>query len=231
VNILCIADVENKGLWDYYTPEKMEDVDLIISCGDLNSDYLQYLVTMANKPLLYVPGNHDAAYDRKPPLGCENIDGKIYDFKGLRILGLGGSMKYHEGPNMYTEGEMARKIRKMNSAITLRNGFDILVTHAPAAGHGDLEDLPHQGFKCFNQLIEKWQPKYMLHGHVHANYNPGSFERETMHETGTKIINCYDKYLLSVEDSEHPPLGKTGSALYDLYVNMKEQQKRKYYRV
>jgi hypothetical protein len=52
-----------------------------------------------------------------------------------------------------------------------------------------------------------------------------------MHETGTKIINCYDKYLLSVEDSEHPPLGKTGSALYDLYVNMKEQQKRKYYRV
>jgi predicted phosphodiesterase len=231
VNILCIADEENKGLWDYYTPEKMEDVDLIISCGDLNSDYLQYLVTMANKPLLYVPGNHDALYERKPPLGCENIDGKIYDFKGLRILGLGGSMKYREGSNMYTESEMARKIRRMSSAITIRNGFDILVTHAPAAGYGDLEDLPHQGFQCFNTLIEKWHPKYMLHGHVHACYNAKNFERELVHETGTKIINCYDKYMLSVEDSEHPPLGHTGSALYDLYVNMKEQQKKKYYRV
>jgi hypothetical protein len=61
---------------------------------------------MTNVPLLYVRGNHDRGYDRKPPLGCTDIDDKIYDFNGLRILGLGGSIRYHEGPDMYTEAEM-----------------------------------------------------------------------------------------------------------------------------
>jgi len=229
LNILCIADEENKGLWDYFSPEKIKDIDLIISCGDLKSDYLQYLVTMANVPLLYVHGNHDANYEKNPPLGCENIDGKIYDFKGLRILGLGGSMRYRDGDHMYTEAEMARRIRKLNSSIAIRNGFDILVTHAPAKGYGDLEDLPHNGFECFNTLLEKWNPKYMLHGHIHQYYNCTGFKREYEHSSGTKIINCFDKYLLTVEDDEHPPLGHTGSALYDLYMNMKVQKRKKYY--
>ena len=225
LNILCIADEENKGLWDFFSPEKVKDVDLIISCGDLHSDYLQYLVTMANKPLLYVRGNHDTKYDMNPPLGCEDIDDRIYDYKGLRILGLGGSMRYREGKDMYTEAEMARRIRKLQSAITLRNGFDILVTHAPLKGYGDMEDLPHQGFECLNKLVEKWKPKYVLHGHVHKSYSSGSFERERIHSSGAKIINCYDKYELTVEEGEYPPMGKTGSALYDLYVSMKEHRR------
>ena len=33
--------------------------DAIISCGDLPASYLTFLVTMANRPLFYVHGNHD----------------------------------------------------------------------------------------------------------------------------------------------------------------------------
>lgn len=224
LKILVIADEENKGLFDYYDPERTKDVDLIISCGDLHREYLEYLVTLTNVPLLYVRGNHDRSYSERPPLGCIDIEDKIYDFRGLRILGLGGSMRYQPGSCMYTEKEMESRINKLRASITLRNGIDILVTHAPAAGYGDLEDLPHRGFECFNTFMDKWKPKYMLHGHVHATYGP-NFVREYEHPSGTHIINCYDTYYLDVSDDEHPAKGQTGSALYDLYVNMQKRRR------
>ena len=222
MRILVVADVENKGIWDFFDREKMKGIDLVISCGDLDSDYLQFLVTMLNCPLIYVRGNHDSGYDERPPEGCMSIDDRIYDIGGLRILGLGGSMRYNMGSDMYTEREMRRRIRRVTPQIMLTGGFDILVTHAPAAGYGDLEDLPHRGFACFNDILNKWKPKYMLHGHVHKDY--GGFVRERTHESGTKIINAWDQYLLEVKDDEHPPVGKTGSVLYDLYTAMRNRK-------
>ena len=91
-------------------------------------------------------------------------------------MGLGGSMKYGDSPDMYTESQMKKRIRQMAPKITIMNGFDVLVTHAPAAGYGDMEDLPHRGFECFNLLLQRWSPAYMLFGHVHQEY--GHFERE-----------------------------------------------------
>ena len=38
MKILCIADEENKGLWDHFQKEKLEGIDLILSAGDLNPD-------------------------------------------------------------------------------------------------------------------------------------------------------------------------------------------------
>ncbi len=223
MKILTVADEECKALWDFYDPARTEGVDLIISCGDLNPDYLQFLVTMVSCPLLYVRGNHDRKYDINPPLGCECIDDRIYDFRGLRILGLGGSMRYKPGSDMYTEEEMEKRIARINRQAVLMNGFDILVTHAPARGYGDMDDLPHQGFECFNALMNKWKPKYMLHGHVHKTYSR-DFQRERPHESGTRIINAYEQYMLNVGENEFPRQGKTGSALYDLYVALRKKR-------
>ena len=36
MNIMIFADQESKLLYEYYDPEQMKDIDLIISCGDLN---------------------------------------------------------------------------------------------------------------------------------------------------------------------------------------------------
>lgn len=226
MKILVVADVESKSLWDYYDRSKTEGVDLIISCGDLAPEYLEFLESMVNCPLLYVRGNHDRCYDQKPPKGCIDIDDQIYDYKGLRILGLGGSMRYKPGSDMYTEEEMAARIRTMRRQIALMNGFDILVTHAPAKGYGDLPDIPHRGFECLNELMLRYHPRYMLHGHVHKDY--GHFVREREHVSGTRIINAYDQITLNVGKDEHPAHGKTGSALYDLYVNLNKTLKRSY---
>ena len=223
MKILCLADEENKGLWDFFQKDRVGDVDMIISCGDLEPGYLEFLESMTNVPLLYVHGNHDDKYEVKPPLGCTCIDEDIYDYKGLRIMGLGGSVKYGDKKNMYTEKQMAKRIKKLHKKAVLMGGIDVLVTHAPAAGYGDLEDLPHHGFECFNALLNEFNPLYLLHGHVHMNY--GRVEREMEHPSGAKIINCYDKYMLEIPESAFPAQGQTGSALYDLYMKMKTRNR------
>ena len=216
MRVLVLADREEKSLWDFYDPENFLGLDLILSCGDLDPAYLEFLVTMSNVPLLYVRGNHDGKYDTKPPLGCVDIDNRIYDFKGLRILGLGGSMRYKPGPDQYTEREMARRMARLRGQIALKGGFDILLTHAPARGFGDLPDLPHRGFDSFNRLLTAYHPAYMLHGHVHQEY--GRFVRERQHPCGTRIINACGKVWLNIGQEEYPEEGKTGSPLYDWYV-------------
>lgn len=201
MKILVLADEESKSLWDYYTPDKVEGIDLIISCGDLNAAYLEFLVTLSSCPVLYVPGNHDSAYVNHPPEGCENIDGRIYNHYGIRIMGLGGSMKYKDGPYMYSEKQMRSRVRKLYPGIIKNRGVDIFVTHAPARGYGDMDDLPHRGYDCFNSLLNICHPAYMLHGHVHASYMSG-FRRETHHPSGTVIINAFDKYNIEFRESD-----------------------------
>ncbi|SKA88816.1 Predicted phosphoesterase [Caloramator quimbayensis] len=193
MKILLVSDIESKYLWDYFDIEKFKDIELIISCGDLKAEYLSFLVTFIKAPLFYVPGNHDQNYDINPPEGCECIDGKFIIYKGIRIIGLGGSMKYKDASHQYTEKAMKKRISKLKTKLFLKKGFDILVTHAAAEGLGDGEDLCHRGFKCFRDLIDKHSPKYHFHGHQHLNY--GINERIRKYNN-TTIINACGYYVI-----------------------------------
>lgn len=196
MKILFLADEESKVYWDYFKKEQFEGIDLIISCGDLKPEYLSFLATLVPVPLLYVHGNHDDKYDKKPPEGCICIEDRIYNFNGIRILGLGGSYRYKDGVNQYTELQMARRIAKLKLKLTISRGFDILVTHSPAYGFHDGEDQCHRGFDSFNRLINTYHPKYFVHGHVHMNYGR-QFPR--VDEIGdTQVINAFEKYILEV---------------------------------
>lgn len=196
MKILFLADEESKVYWDYFKKEQFEGIDLIISCGDLKPEYLTFLATMVSVPLLYVHGNHDDKYDKRPPEGCICIEDRIYNFNGIRILGLGGSYRYKDGVNQYTEQQMARRIAKLKLKLTISRGFDILVTHSPAYGFHDGEDQCHRGFDSFNRLINTYHPKYFVHGHVHMNYGR-QFPR--VDEIGdTQVINAFEKYILEV---------------------------------
>lgn len=196
MKILFLADEESKVYWDYFKKEQFEGIDLIISCGDLKPEYLSFLATLVPVPLLYVHGNHDDKYDKRPPEGCICIEDRIYNFNGIRILGLGGSYRYKDGVNQYTELQMARRIAKLKLKLTISRGFDILVTHSPAYGFHDGEDQCHRGFDSFNRLINTYHPKYFVHGHVHMNYGR-QFPR--VDEIGdTQVINAFERYILEV---------------------------------
>lgn len=198
MRILAIADQESEYLWDYFEKSKLKDVDLIISCGDLSAEYLSFLTTLTSIPVLYVHGNHDDKYDVAPPEGCICIEDKIYVYKGVRILGLGGSMRYNRGKYQYTDFQMWRRVRKLAVQLLWRRGFDILVTHAPAYQLNDGEDLPHQGFRVFLSLIEKYRPKFFLHGHVHMSYGR-KHQRYDKYED-THVINAFERCIFDFED-------------------------------
>ena len=196
MKILLLADEESKIIWDFFRKEDYEDIDLVISCGDLKPEYLSFVATMIPVPVLYIHGNHDDKYDRYPPEGCTCIDDRVFVFKGVRILGLGGCYRYKPGKNQYSEVQMKRRIFKRKGKILWNRGIDILVTHAPAEGIHDAEDLCHRGFKAFNDLINKYHPKYFVHGHVHMNYGR-QFPREDM-VGDTRVINAFEKYVIEI---------------------------------
>lgn len=194
IKILFIADEPSPTLWDYFDPSKLEDIDLIISCGDLPPQYLSFLVTFFNGPLLYVHGNHDDCYLNTPPEGCICIEDRIYEFEGIRIAGLGGSMKYRGGHFQYTEKQMLFRTLKLQCRISRRGGLDILVSHAPAYGVNDGLDLPHRGFSCFHRLLNKYHPRYFVHGHMHFSYGP--MQKRVSKQGDVTVINACKEYVL-----------------------------------
>ena len=190
MRILAVSDTDSKYYYDYYTSGKLEGIDLILACGDLHREYLEFLVTMSNRPVLYVHGNHDEGYDQNPPEGCVCVDDQIYIHNGIRILGLGGSYRYREGKYMYTEKQMRRRIRKLWFQLRKHKGFDILITHAPARHINDFDSLSHRGFECFVSLLDQYKPKYFVHGHIHKSY--GIDIPQVTARGDTIIINAFD---------------------------------------
>ncbi len=207
MKILALSDEICQAYWDNYIPGRLQEYDLIISCGDLKSSYLEFVVTMARCPVLYVHGNHDTGYRSSPPWGCDCIDDAIVEFNGLKILGLGGCRWYHPGDYQYSERQMSRRIRKLRRKLKQLGGVDILVTHTPPEGLGDAEDNAHRGFACFREFLEEYKPKLMLHGHVHLTYGHNIPREQSFGET--RIINCSERFVLEVPDVACPPEQKS----------------------
>lgn len=199
MKILAVSDEECPALWDFFEPGRLDGYDLIISCGDLKASYLSFLVTMSHAPLLYVPGNHDETYTSQPPEGCVNIDGQIVMYRGVRIMGLGGCMRYRPGPtHMYTERQMRRRIRRLRLPLLFSRGVDILVAHAPAQGLGDQEDRAHRGYACLRAFLDRYHPAYFLHGHVHLRNNP-TLPRKRLYGD-TTVVNAWERCTIEIPD-------------------------------
>ena len=203
MKILAVSDEECPALWEHCTSDKLKEYDLIVSCGDLKSEYLSYLVTMAHCPLLYIHGNHDEHYDSRPPEGCDCIEDKLVTYNGLRILGLGGCRQYHPGKFQYTERQMKRRIRKLRWQIRRAGGVDLVLTHAPARGLGDAEDPAHMGFDALRELLDQYHPAYLVHGHVHLRYSHQT-PRSLIYQD-TTIVNASERYVLDIPEMEYPP--------------------------
>ncbi len=202
MRVLTVSDVVLDLLHSPALKQVASGVELILSCGDLPSDYLEYMVSVLNVPMYYVMGNHGGAGGEKPePDGAENIDGRVVEYQGLLIAGLEGSQRYNDRPNyQYTENDMRGKIAMLSPALIMNRArygryLDILITHAPPAGIHDLPDVPHRGFKSFVWFIDHYQPRYLIHGHIHV-YD----QREEMvsHRGATTIVNAYGYRILEI---------------------------------
>ncbi len=206
MKVLTVSDLVSPVLYPRFDQGRFPDVDLILSCGDLPPEYLTFLVSVFDAPMYYVRGNHDLRYREKPPSGGINLHGNLLHFKGLRIMGFEGSRWYNGGPMQYTEQQMRRTVGKIRPLLWWNRGVDIVVTHAPPRHIHDAEDLCHRGFQTFRQLIDRYQPGYFFHGHVHAVFDNPS-ERITIINK-TNVVNCCGYYFLDIETHQKSELPK-----------------------
>jgi uncharacterized protein len=178
LKILAVSDMVIDRLYSAKIAERFPEVKLILGCGDLPYEYLEFLVSAMNVPLIYVPGNHDPGYNGKVPstyaLGCDYLDRRVTRVNGLNIAGFGGSMRYRPCcENQYTQPQMYFRVASFLPKLTwklARTGgvLDIVVAHSPPRDIHDDNDQAHIGFSAFRDLIRIFKPRYFLHGHTLA---------------------------------------------------------------
>ena len=219
MKILCISDQIDPLVYSPSIKERFSDIDLILCAGDLPLDYLDYIISTLNKPLFFVFGNHhteELRYFKKmwnSPLindgrdffacGAIHAGSKVLTEGEFIIAGLGGSMRYNNGVNQFTEYQMFMEALKLVPKLLWNRLFhgrflDILLTHAPPKGIHDKNDKCHWGFKTFLWFMKFFKPKYLVHGHIHL-YDLSDV-RSTKWER-TTVINAYGHYVIDLGDS------------------------------
>jgi Icc-related predicted phosphoesterase len=210
MKILIVSDRVEAYIYDPQLGEKLGDVELVLSCGDLPFYYLEFIVSTLNVPLYYVKGNHDekaqyraSGQAKTGPEGCVNVDNRVVQHAGLLIGGLEGSMRYNREPRFqYTDTEMRLKALRMAPQLVLnrvrrRRHLDILITHAPPFGIHDGQDLCHRGFQAFLRFMAIFKPAYLIHGHMHLSSQRRA--RCTNYEH-TQVVNVFGYWVLETEE-------------------------------
>ena len=209
MKILAVSDQEVEQIYDLVPQGYFSGIEMVISCGDLRYEYLEYLVTLLNVDLFYVPGNHDPADD--PDLsgtraaGCTNLDLETARAKGLLLAGFGGSIQYRpDGINQYTQ-TVAFLRAAMLAPKLWRNrrrygrALDVLVTHSPPYGVHDDDSRAHRGLKAINWLLDWAKPRYHFHGHIH--FVQSNVSRDVIWQETTSILNVYPYRLIEIQDA------------------------------
>jgi len=194
VGILALSDDVSELLYSSQITTLEPKVRLVLSCGDLPFEYLEYVVSMFNVPLYYVMGNHDGrGYWRSDgtharfPQGCVHLESRCVTESGLLIAGLGGSIRY--GPQasfQFSESEMWRRVLRLAlrlwvNRLVYGRALDILITHSAPRGINDGPDAAHRGFASLVWLLRVARPRWHLHGHttaVHSRPAPSTRYQE-----------------------------------------------------
>ncbi len=97
MKILAVSDQVDDRIYSAQVKQRFPDIDLLVGCGDLPYEYLEFLVTALNVPLVYVPGNHDPCFDPKRTEsqveGGIFLDRRVVSQNGLWLAGMGGSIR------------------------------------------------------------------------------------------------------------------------------------------
>ncbi|MDR0321844.1 MAG: metallophosphoesterase [Treponema sp.] len=218
MKILCVSDQIDPQVYSPQIKERFSDIDLILSAGDLPLDYLDFIISSLNKPLFFVFGNHNTEelkhYKKlwNTPLiqnendyfgcGAVHLGTKIKTEGKFIIAGLGGSIRYNNGANQFTDFEMFMEITKLIprllwNRIVHGRYVDILLTHSPPLGIHDKKDKCHTGFKIYLWFMRTFKPKFLVHGHIHL-YDLCDVRSTKWKDT--TVINAYSHYVIDLGD-------------------------------
>jgi Icc-related predicted phosphoesterase len=207
MKILAVSDQVVERVYSLAGEGQFKDAGLILGCGDLPYSYLEYLVSVLNVPMLYVPGNHDPQYDSKfvstRAEGGFNLDLKCTRVKGLLLAGFGGSVRYlPDGVNQYTQAEAFQRVIHLIPGLLwnrIRYGraLDILITHSPPLGIHDEVSQAHRGLKAINWILRWARPRYHFHGHTH--FYRQNLEPAITQSGPTTIMNIFPYKMIEID--------------------------------
>lgn len=174
--------------------ELAKDCDIIILLGDLFYEWIEELKGI-DIPMIGVTGNHDFDLnmnenksDMLERIGAVNLHLKTFEYKGLKFAGFNGDMSYIYAENNapYWKGGDMDFLRSELEMIKNLEQADVLITHFPSLGTLDMPHvLGHKGIKAFREYIDRVNPKYHFHGHMHKSLTA---------TIGTTKIECIYPY-------------------------------------
>lgn len=212
MKILAVSDQAVDRIYELIPQGHFSGTQMVLGCGDLPYEYLEYMVTLMNVPVFYVPGNHDPAYE--PELsgahaaGCSNLDLRTAQCQDILLAGFGGSIRYRpDAVNQYTQAEAFLRAARLVPAL-LRNrrrcgrALDILITHSPPFGIHDDDSSAHQGLRAINWLLQLARPRFHLHGHLHDRRR--NLEQALAWLGPTAVLNVFPHRTIEFPDDGLP---------------------------
>lgn len=215
IRLLAVSDTVDPRIHTATVRQRMDNIDIVIGCGDVPARYLEFLADALDRPVYFVLGNHTeelvrkgAAGKRYEPMGCIDLGGKVRrdEYTGLIMAGFPGSPRYsRESDQQYSNREITWMMYRMIPRLVynrLRHGryLDVLITHTPPRHVNDREDLPHRGFPPLRRFLSWFKPTVHLHGHIHI------YDRNEQVETPfceTLVINVYPYRTIALTAEHH----------------------------
>jgi Icc-related predicted phosphoesterase len=160
------------------------DGDILVHAGDLTgrgtrselARVAEWLRSLPHRHKVIVAGNHDFAFQRTPEEaralfhGLTYLEDEAVTLEGLRLYGSPWQPYFHNwafnlrrGPDIDAKWQL------------IPEGLDVLITHGPPAGYGDLV-LRHPvygeervGCEDLLRHLGRAKPRFHLCGHIHED--------------------------------------------------------------
>lgn len=207
VRVVCISDTHNVPMLG--TLENIPQGDILIHAGDFTKrgkiheveKFNKFLGSLDHPHKVVIAGNHDIGFHEESAqrlhhlnfvpeaevkavlTDCTYLQDSEVEILGLRIYGSPWTPVFYDWAFLKHRGDAINEIWKK-----IPKDVDILVTHGPPLGRGDVVNFGKTHAGCANLLdiVQNYvKPRYHIFGHIHEGYGCSSDGRTTFINAST----------------------------------------------
>eukprot|EP00760_Papus_ankaliazontas_P001777 PhM_4_TR10601/c0_g1_i1/m.76146 len=228
LRFVCVSDTHSQH--DSITAQLPPDADVFVHAGDFTdvgtrkdvARFNDWLGTLPYKHKLVIAGNHDLSFD--PEIGntrrglrgfgnhdklepdvvkamltnCTYLENTGVVIDGVHIFGTPYQPWFHDWAFNLSRGE---ECREMWETLPTSPHIDVLVSHGPPLGHGDLcSSSEHAGCADLLEWVEEHVPSFHVFGHIHEGFGV------TTNSKGTVFVNASTMNLMYDAKNPNPPI-------------------------
>jgi len=190
IRFLAVSDEPDRTLEHEVNRRNIGHLDAILSCGDLEPDWLSFLGDAFSVPLVRVLGNHDRDHPDLEQVVPHPLRASVTSRFPVPLVGLSWA---GEAPVRGDRSAWAQALR-ITCARLLRPGAVLVASHVPPTGAGDGPDPYHRGYDAYRWLVNRLRPPLWLHGHTTL----ASTENWQAKLNGTLVVNVTGSVLVEL---------------------------------